>query len=137
MIVLDTNVISEVMRGPAADARVLAWVRGLPERPVTTVINRAELLAGLHLLAPGDRATRLRESAQTVLSGIGVCLPLTDACAEHYADIVATRTRAGHPIGGMDALIAAIARAAGAMIATRDTDGFSGVGVDLIDPWTT
>lgn len=60
---------------------------------------------------------------------------MTDDCAEHYADIVALRARDGRPIGGFDALIAAIARVAGASVATRDVTGFAGIGLDLIDPW--
>ncbi len=135
MIVLDTNVISEAMRADRADPRVLAWIRGVRTPVVTTVINRAEILAGLAMLPPGSRSTALQHKAAAVLAGLGVCLPLTDECAPHYADIVATRTAAGRPIGGLDALIAAIARAAGASVATRDIGGFDGLGLDLIDPW--
>ena len=63
MIILDTNVISEAMRGPAADAGVLRWLRSLAETPVTTVINRAEILAGIALLPTGERADQLRAAA--------------------------------------------------------------------------
>jgi predicted nucleic acid-binding protein len=135
MIILDTNVISEAMRAERADPRVMAWIRGLRTPAVTTAINRAEILAGLALLPPGHRSTALQSKAAAILAGLGVCLPLTDECAPHYADIVATRTTAGRPIGGLDALIAAIARAAGASVATRDIGGFDGLGLDLIDPW--
>ncbi|MEZ5411769.1 MAG: type II toxin-antitoxin system VapC family toxin [Acidimicrobiales bacterium] len=136
MIILDTNVISEAMRGPQADSGVLAWLRALPAPPVTTVINRAEILAGIALLPAGARAERLRESAERAFGTLGVCLPLTAECCAHYGDIVATRQRAGRPIGGMDALIAAIAREASATVATRDVDGFSDLGLDLVNPWS-
>ena len=66
---------------------------------------------------------------------LGVCLPLAPECAEEYASVVATRRTAGRPIGGMDALIAAIARVSGASLATRDTGDFDALGLDLIDPW--
>lgn len=135
MIILDTNVISEAMRGDNADAHVLAWLRALPVPPVTTVITRAEILAGLALLPPGRRTRDLAHRAGLALSALGVCLPLTDPCTSAYADIVATRTRLGRPIGGLDALIAAIARTTGATLATRDTSGFDGIGVDLVNPW--
>ena len=134
MIILDTNVISEAMRGPAADAGVLRWLRSLAETPVTTVINRAEILAGIALLPTGERADQLRAAAERAFGTLGVCLPLTPECCAHYGDIVASRQRAGRPIGGMGALIAAIAREASATVATRDVGGFADLGLDLVDP---
>lgn len=135
MIVLDTNVISELMRGPHASARVLAWVRSLPEQPVTTVINRAEILAGLKILPPGRRRDRLSDVAVRALDTLGVCLPLVPECAAAYADIVAIRRRLGHPIGAMDGLIAAITRYTGSVLATRDVGDFEHTGVELVNPW--
>ncbi len=135
LVILDTNVISEAMRGSAASASVVAWLQALPALPVTTVVNRAEILAGIALLAPGRRREGLRAAAEAAFDGIGVCLPLTSGAAGHYAQIVAHRRRGGRPIGGMDALIAAIARQNGATLATRDTDGFADLGVELVDPW--
>lgn len=136
MIVLDTNVISEAMRGPRTDDGVLAWLRALPEIPVTTVINRAEVLAGVALLPEGARRDRLVTASTAAFATLGVVLPFVPETADHYADIVATRRRAGFPIGGMDALIAAICRTVGATLATRDVDGFAGVGLQLVNPWT-
>jgi toxin FitB len=137
VIVLDTNVISEAMRGPRADPLVLTWLRSLPAPPVTTVINRAEILAGVALLPAGDRRDRLRSAALTAFSGLAVCLPLTPECADHYAEIVADRRRAGRPVGSMDALVAAIVRESGGRLATRDTNDFAGLGLDLVNPWRT
>lgn len=136
MIVLDTNVISEAMRGQRADDRVIAWLRELPETPVTTVVNRAEILAGIALLPQGSRRDRLASASTDAFSSLGVVLPFVPEAAEHYADIVAGRRRAGVPIGGMDALIAAICRTVDATLATRDVEGFAGVGVRIVDPWT-
>jgi toxin FitB len=136
VIVLDTNVISEAMRGPRADQRVIAWLRSLPTTPVTTVINRAEILAGIVLLPQGQRRERLHAAAHSAFSGIATCLPLSPECADHYADVVATRRSAGRPIGGMDALLAAIVRHGDAQLATRDIADFAGLELDLIDPWT-
>lgn len=136
VIVLDTNVISEAMRGPRADDRVLAWLRALPETPVTTVINRAEILAGVALLPEGARRERLGTIATAAFSTLGVVLPFVPEAADHYADIVASRRGAGFPIGSMDALIAAICRTVGATLATRDVEDFAGVGLQVVNPWT-
>lgn len=136
MIILDTNVISEAMRGPSASPSVLAWIRHLDEQPVTTVVNRAEILAGIAMLPVGARKDRLAEAAGVAFASVGACLPLLPECADEYADIVASRTAAGRPIGGMDALIASIARLNGAGLATRDTGGFEGLGLRLLDPWS-
>lgn len=135
MIVLDTNVVSEFMRGPDASPQVLAWARSLRQQPVTTVINRAEVMAGVALLPAGHRRDRLSSAAASAFDTLGVCLPLVPECAAEYADIVATRRRLGRPIGAMDALIAAITRFSGSALATRDTADFEDLGLELIDPW--
>jgi predicted nucleic acid-binding protein len=67
----------------------------------------------------------------------GRVLPFSSRAAAHYAEIVTARRRAGNPIEGFDALIAAIAWAAEAEIATRDVSGFDGCGLTVIDPWST
>jgi len=136
MIILDTNVISEAMRGRAADPRVLTWIRSLREQPVTTVINRAEILAGIALLPEGARREKLSVAAEVAFAGLGVCLPLVPEAATEYAAIVARRRAAGRPIGGMDALVASVTRVSGASLATRDTADFDGLGLTLVDPWT-
>lgn len=74
MIILDTNVISEVMRGPAADPGVLTWIRTLADQPVTTVINRAEVMAGVALLPAGHRrAGSGRRPSRPSISSASVC----------------------------------------------------------------
>lgn len=102
---------------------------------MTTVINRAEILAGVSLLPAGARRDRLETVATAAFDRLGVCLPLVPECAGEYADIVAGRRALGHPVGGMDALVAAIARFSGSALATRDTSDFKGIGLDLINPW--
>ena len=81
--------------------------------------------------------TGLRSAALAAFSGLGVCLPLTAECADHYAEIVAERRRSGRPVGSMDALVAAIVRESGGRLATRDTNDFAGLGLDLVNPWRT
>jgi predicted nucleic acid-binding protein len=138
VIVVDTNVISELMR-PEPHPKVLAWVAAQPRTLLyTTHINQAEILYGIAALPEGRRRTALAAAAEGMFAEdfAGRILPFGAAAAVRYADIVITRRRAGNPIEGFDALIAATALAAGASVATRDTSGFAGCGLTLIDPWT-
>lgn len=134
MIILDTNVVSEAMRGPNASPRVIGWLSG-QSGLVTTVITRAEIMAGIALLPEGRRRDMLRDAAASAFDMLGACLPLTSGAADHYAAIVCGRRAVGRPIGSMAALIAAIAREAGATLATRDTDDFDGLGITLVNPF--
>jgi predicted nucleic acid-binding protein len=135
VIVLDTNVISELLVGSRADPLVLTWVRSLREQPVTTALNRAELLAGAAALPDGRRRTELIEGISRFLAGLDITLPFSTDCAGAYAELRETRRRAGRPISTMDALIASIALVHDAAIATRDAAGFAGLGLDVVDPW--
>jgi predicted nucleic acid-binding protein len=138
MIVLDTNVISELMR-PRPYAGVLAWVAAQPRAQLcTTCVNQAETLYGIAALPAGRRRTALAAAAEAMFAEdfAGRILPFGAAAAARYPEIVLTRRRAGSPIEGFDGLIAATALAAGARIATRDVGGFSGCGLTLIDPWS-
>jgi len=138
VIVLDTNVISELMR-PEPHPGVLAWVAAQPRALLyTTHINQAEILYGIAALPEGRRRASLASAAEAMFAEefAGRMLPFGAAAAARYPGIVLARRRAGIPIEGFDALIAATALAAGASVATRDTGGFSGCGLALIDPWT-
>jgi predicted nucleic acid-binding protein len=137
MIVLDTNVISELMRSTPHPA-VIAWVAGQSRHAIyTTSITKAEILFGIGLLPMGRRQVALATVAEGVFGEefSGRILPFDGAAAGHYAEIVVSRRRAGLPIEALDAQIAAVARACGAAIATRDTADFEGCGVAVIDPW--
>jgi predicted nucleic acid-binding protein len=139
MIVLDTNVISDLMRAEPHPA-VLAWVSVQPrELLYTTHISQAEILYGIAALPEGRRRTALAAAAEAMFAEdfAGRILAFEATAAARYADIVLARRQAGNPIDGFDALIAATALAAGASIATRDTGGFVGCGLTVIDPWTT
>ncbi|MGH7089571.1 MAG: PIN domain-containing protein [Stellaceae bacterium] len=138
MIVVDTNVISELMRGEPHPA-VLAWVAAQPRALLyTTHVNQAEILYGIAALPEGRRRAALAAAAEAMFAEdfAGRILPFEAAAAARYPGIVLARRRAGNPIEKFDALIAAIALAAGADVATRDTGGFAGCGLTLIDPWT-
>ncbi|CAM3941371.1 PIN domain-containing protein [Tsukamurella ocularis] len=135
MIILDTNVVSELMRGDAADRTVLRWVRGLAEQPKITAVTKAEVLVGIALLPRGRRAERMLALATTAFADFE-CLPFDTDSAPWYTSVLADRRTAGRPITIEDAMIAAIARQTGAGLATRNTLDFDGLGLRLVDPWT-
>jgi toxin FitB len=137
VIVVDTNVISELMRGDPHPA-VLAWVAGQPRALLyTTFVNQAEILYGIGALPEGRRRSALAAAAEAMFAEdfAGRILPFEASAAARYPGVVLARRQVGAPIEKFDALIAATALAAGASIATRDPTGFSGCGLTVIDPW--
>lgn len=137
MIVLDTNVISELTRRtPAPD--VISWLDSLTAAEVaTTAITAAELLHGLARMPDGHRKSELAAAVHGMLSDDfqGRILPFDEPAAERYADVVTRRERLGRPIGVADAQIAAICRAIDATLATRNIGDFEETAVTLINPW--
>jgi len=138
VIVLDTNVVSELMRASPAEV-VVSWLRQQQRGSLaTTAITVAEIQYGLARLPVGRRTTLLRHVTEDVLAAFAEqVLPFDDDAAGLYGDIAAGRERVGRPIDGFDAQIAAICRARGALLATRNTKDFLETGVDLVDPWRT
>jgi toxin FitB len=137
VIVLDTNVISELAR-QVPDSGVLYWLDSLEASEVaTTAITAAELRYGVARL-PGGR--RKRELA-VVIRGIlaedfhGRVLPFDERASVRYAEVVTGRQQIGRPIGVADAQIAAICRDLGATLATRNIPDFEETGIELVDPW--
>lgn len=137
MILLDTNVVSELMKA-APHAGVRAWVDAQSRAELyTSTLTQAEILSGIAILPRGKRRDGLARAAQQVfeIEFAGRLLGLSSAAARAYADIVATRRAVGRPIDAVDALVAAVARAADARLATRNTADFERCGVRLVDPW--
>jgi toxin FitB len=136
MIVVDTNVASELMR-PSPSQLVRDWVSSQAAAELyTTAITVAEIRHGLERLADGRRKDRLKTAADEVFIAFGdYVLPFDASAAVHYALIVAHRDGVGLPIEGFDAQIAAICRARGAALATRNIKDFLETGIDVIDPW--
>lgn len=137
MIILDTNVISEIMR-PQPELKVMEWLRKQPlDSLATTAITLAEIRYGLGRLPQGQRRRSLQERFQAFLvRGFGDRIMAFDAAAaEAYSSIAIERERTGRPIDAFDAMIAAIARVNSASVATRDVAGFEGCGVVVINPW--
>jgi hypothetical protein len=137
VIVLDTNVISELARR-MPDPGVLSWLDSLEISDVaTTAVTAAELRYGIGRLPDGRRKQELTVVIRGILTEDfhGRVLPFDEHSSVQYADIVTGRERNGRPIGVADAQIAAICRDLGATLATRNTADFEETGVELIDPW--
>jgi toxin FitB len=138
MIVLDTNVVSEMMRAEAADA-VIRWYKTVPRRALfTTAITQAEVLAGIAMMPKGRNREKLADEARGMFEKDfdGRVLAFDSAAAEHYAGIVAGRRQRGREAKPLDAQIAAIARAQSMAVATRNVKDFEDCGIDLINPWS-
>ena len=137
MIILDTNVVSELML-PRPAARVVEWVSEQAEPNLYfTTISEAEVRYGAAILPAGRRRDRLLGEIDGMLREdfAGRVLPFDRDAARAYAAIAAARRSSGHPINHADCQIAAIARANGAAVATRDEDDFKGCGINVINPW--
>lgn len=136
MIILDTNVVSELMR-PEPAPQVAEWVRRRDRRELRmTSITLAEIRYGIARLPDSRRKQTLLDTANdTFRSFDEQILPVDTAAAEQYALIASARERAGKPMAGFDALVAAVCRSQGAALATRNLPDFEGTGVEIIDPW--
>jgi len=137
MFILDTNVVSELMR-PRPNPKVLAWLDSrLTADLFVTSVTEAEVRAGIAILPKGERQDGLAAAAER-LFGVFFAeriLAFDSDAAQAYAVLAAERRAAGRPISQADCQIAAIARSGGASIVTRDVDGFEGCGLEVIDPW--
>ena len=137
MTILDSNVLSESTK-PAPAPPVIRWLAARdPVTTYTTAITQAEMLWGLERLRPGKRRTDLTRSVEKILGEFsgGRILPFDEDAAAAYAKITWARTAVGRPISQLDAMIAAITRSRGAVLATRDADGFDYCGIRVVNPW--
>jgi predicted nucleic acid-binding protein len=137
MIVLDTSVLVEVLRAEPAP-RVMSWLSAQDEHALyTTVFTQAEIMAALALLPEGRRRDALKDAVTFVFSDsfAGRVLPFDEAAATLYPEIIASGARAGMAIRPLDGIVAAIARAHGAALATRNSRDVEGSGIVVHDPW--
>jgi toxin FitB len=136
MIVVDTNVASELMRPSPAKA-VLDWMRSQDGGDLcTTAITVAEIGYGIERLPRGRRLEALKAAVAEVFGMFAEqILPFDAAAAEQYALVVSHRDGLGLPIDGFDAQVAAICRVRGAVLATRNLADFRQTGIDVISPW--
>jgi len=138
MIIVDTNVASELMR-PAPSERVQDWLREQPvEDLYTSAITVAEIRYGIERLPEGTRKVDLRAAAIEIFGAFADrVLAFDAAAAEQYSLIVSRRERLGIPIEGFDAQIAAICRVHGAALVTRNVSDFRESGIGVINPWVS
>lgn len=137
MIILDTNVLSEVMK-PSPSPRVMSWLGRYPAlRLFTTTITQAEILYGVELLPKGKRRTALQAAVEATFAEefAGRILPFDSEAAGAFRHVALARRAWGRPVTQFDAQIAAIALARGASLATRNTADFEGCGVAVFNPW--
>jgi toxin FitB len=138
VIILDTNVVSEIMASSPSDA-TLAWIaktRTADELFITT-ITVAEILYGVKLLPPGKRRDKLSFEAEAAFRedfGSRI-LEFDEMAARQFAQIASSRRKAGRPMAEFDAQIAAIAYVHGAVLATRNIVDFEECGIRLVNPW--
>lgn len=134
MIVIDTNIISEMMRGDP-DPKVTRWI-GSVGRLHTTAVTLAEIEYGIARLPAGLRRERLAATAAAVFADFDdLILPFDARAARRYGGIVAGSESAGRPITAADAQIAAICASRRATLATRNTADFEATDISLLDPW--
>jgi predicted nucleic acid-binding protein len=137
MIVLDTNVLSELLR-PSPDQEVERWLGAQDGKTIFfTSVGEAELRHGVAILAAGRKRSALAHAIEDILNEDfrGRILPFDRAAAHAYATIAAKRRAAGRPISQFDCQIAAIALAHRFAVATRNTEDFKGCDVEVINPW--
>lgn len=138
MIVLDTNVVSELLRA-SPEPKVEAWLAARDGAEIfLTTVSEAELRLGVAIMPSGHRRDMLMKAVDGILveDFRARILPFDSPAAIAYAGIVADRRAAGRPISQFDAQIAATAQVHGAVLATRNVRDFEGCGIDVIDPWS-
>jgi predicted nucleic acid-binding protein len=137
MIILDTNVLSALMR-EAADKNVVAWLDKQPRTSIwTTSVTILEIQFGLQILPAGKRRSRLIEAFETViLEELGQRVaPFDTTAAQHASELMASRHKKGRPVELRDTMIAGIVLACHAKLVTRNTPHFEDLSVPVINPW--
>lgn len=137
MIILDTIVVTELMR-PAPEAHVLRWFGNqAAEDLYVTAVTMAEILYGIGLISTSRRRDTVRAGAEKMFEAVFADRILTfeDRAARAFSQIASSRRRQGKPMTEFDAQIAAIARVHGATLATRNPYVFEACGVRLVNPW--
>ena len=138
MIVLDTNVLSELMRQQPAES-VLAWADQLsPQQVAITAMNEAEILHGIARMPDSQRKQQLEHGWDALLTTVlqHPVLPFDSDAAHWFAALVSHRESLGQPISNADAVIAATALAHDGQLATGNTADFTAIGLSLINPWS-
>lgn len=137
MIVLDTNVLSELVR-PVPHPAVINWVDAHDSSELVIIaLTAAEIRAGVALLPEGRRKHEIGIRMESLLleTFAGYVLAFDLDSSAYYAEILTTRTHGGRPISTFDAQIAAVCRQYESVLATRNTADFADTGIELVNPW--
>jgi len=137
MIILDTNILSAVMR-EIPDPIIVEWLDSQPTESIwTTAITVFEIRLGIAILEKGKRLAKLEHTFQLALKEVleGRVLPFDEPSAMASAEIAATRRRKGITVDMRDTQIAGIAVAKRSTIATRNITDFQDLAVPIINPW--
>jgi len=137
MILLDTNIISELMR-PKPNVAVIEWLdEQFSDELFLSAIVKAEIEMGIAILDNGKRKQALLQAAELIFTSFtNRCLPFDGETATHYAKIIAFTKKQGRPMSVEDAQIAAIAVQNSALLATRNTSDFDFLeNLNLVNPW--
>lgn len=136
MYVLDTNVVSELMRADPI-ASVVNWILQQDTHQLfTTSVSEAELRFGVEIKPPGRKKQELVVGINQWLSDgfRGRILPFDSKAAKHYAEIASQRRREGRPISRTDCQIAAVARSCNAALVTRNVKDFLDIDIEIVNP---
>ncbi|SRR6266496_6326376 len=136
MIILDTNVLSALMRS-APETKVVDWLNAQPRSSIwITSITALEVRFGLQIMAVGRKRKALFQAFEALLETIDHRIAAFDAAAaEHAGNLMARRQKAGRPVELRDTMIAGIALSRRATLATRNVAHFSDCGAGLVNPW--
>lgn len=137
MIILDTNVVSELMRA-TPDPNVAAWAVATDSQLFLTSLTIAEIRYGIARLPEGTRKQDITSAAARIFTTFSRrVVPFDLAAADAYGDLVAGCEAQGRPIAVFDAQIAAVCHARSALLATRNVKDFEATGIGVINPWNT
>lgn len=137
MIILDTNVVSEMMRATPSPV-VVAWLNDQDAASLfLTAVTIGEIRFGVRVLPEGKRRRSLEEGFERILAEAfaGRVLAFDEAAAHFYGEIMGRRKELGQPLGILDAQIASIARSNGYSVATRNVQDFVQCGIEIINPF--
>jgi toxin FitB len=137
MIVLDTNVISEIML-PRPEPQVLIWLDRQPGSSIwTTSVNIFEIRSGLQSMPVGKRRTALMDLFERWLVEVvqGRIVNFDEAAARRTADMNALRKKMGRPADSRDTMVAGIVMASRAKLATRNVKHFEDIAASVVNPW--
>jgi predicted nucleic acid-binding protein len=137
MIILDSNVVSELMR-PRPEERVIAWLDRQARSSIwTTSVTVLEIRFGLQIMPPGKRRDIYARGFESLLEGIDQRIaPFDVESAEHASALMAARKLHGRPREVRDTMIAGIVLARHATLATRDQSHFDDLSAPIVNPWT-